>query len=243
VSAVTLDPFRDPTLVNQDRGVVTVWSDIGCPWATLALHTLHNRARELDLDLLVDHRAFPLELFNRRPTPKSVIDVEVTVIAGLVPELGWRLWSGSDASYAVTMLPALTAVQAAKQQSVGGLRASDELDTALRRAFYEEARCISIHAEILDVAERCPSVFVPALDKALQRGEGTKEVFDQWRTARELPVQGSPHIFVGDTYAEHNPGVDYQWTAPPGKGFPRFDDYDRGWADTVLQMVASWRPL
>ncbi|XBB67835.1 DsbA family protein [Nocardioides sp. WV_118_6] len=239
MSGPTLDPFHDPALVNQDEGVLTVWSDIGCPWATLALHTLHHRARERDVDLVVDHRAFPLELFNRRPTPKPVIDVEITAIAGLVPELGWRMWSRPDAEYAGTMLPALAAVQAAKQQGVGGLRASDELDTALRRAFYEDGRCISLHTEVLEVAEQCPTVFVPALDKALQRGEGIADVFAQWHTAGELPVQGSPHLFLGDRYAEHNPGATYHWTAPPGTGFPRFDQYDEKWADAVLDLVAS----
>lgn len=233
-----MDPFQDPAFVNQGQGVLTVWSDIGCPWATLALHTLHHRARERDVDLVVDHRAFPLELFNSRPTPKPVIDVEVTAIAGLVRELGWRMWSRPDAEYPGTMLPALAAVQVAKQQGVDGLRASDELDTALRRAFYEESRCISIHAEIVALAEKCPTVFVPALDQGLQRGEGIADVYEQWHIAGELPVQGSPHLFLGDKYAEHNPGVIYHWTAPPGTGFPRFERYDEKWADAVLEMVA-----
>jgi predicted DsbA family dithiol-disulfide isomerase len=233
----SVDPFEDPALVSQEPGVLTVWSDIGCPWATLALHTVHRRARERDVDLVVDHRAFPLELFNRRPTPKPIIDVEITAIAGLVPELGWWSWSGPEAQYAVTMLPALAAVQAAKEPAVGGLRASDELDAALRRAFYEDGRCISIHAEILSVAEKCPAVFVPALEKALERGAGVAAVFDQWHIAGDLPVQGSPHLFLGERYAEHNPGVTYHWTAPPGEGFPRFERYDVSWADGVLDLI------
>lgn len=233
-----MNPFHDPALVSQEPGVLTVWSDIGCPWATLALHTLHSRAQQRDIDLVVDHRAFPLELFNRRPTPKPVIEAEITAIAGLVPELGWRSWESAEWEYAVTTVPALAAVQAAKSQDVGGLRASDALDTALRRAFYEGSRCISIHAEILEVAEECPTVFVPALAKALQRGERVAEVFGQWQTAAGLPVRGSPHLFLGDRYAEHNPGVTYHWTAAPGTGFPRFEKYDRNWADEVLDHLA-----
>lgn len=234
-----MDPFQNGSLVNQAPRVLTVWSDIGCPWATLALHTLHHRASERDVDLVVDHRAFPLELFNRRPTPKPIIDAEITAIAGLVPELGWCPWTRPDAEYAATTLPAMAAVQAAKDQSVGGLRASDELDAALRRAFYEHGRCISIHAEILQAAAQCASVFVPALRKALESGSGVADVFDQWHTARDFPVQGSPHLFLGDRYAEHNPGVTYHWTAPAGQGFPRFDQYDAKWADVVLDLLAS----
>lgn len=235
----TSDPFQDPVLVNPDKGVVTVWSDIGCPWGTLALHTLRSRAGERDLNLLIDHRAFPLELFNKRPTPKGIIDVEVTAIAGLMPSTGWLPWTAPESAYAVSTLPGMAAVQAAKALSVGGLRASDELDHALRQAFYVRGRCISVYSEILEAAATCPTLYVPALETAIEAGKGHAEVFAHWRTASALPVQGSPHIFVGDQYAEHNPGVDYHWTARPGEGFPRFDRYDASWADAVLELVGA----
>ena len=122
---------------------------------------------------------------------------------------------------------------------VGGLRASNELDDALRRAFYERGRCISVHAEILSAAGTCPSVYLPALEAALEQGSGHAAVFAQWHTARGLPVQGSPQFFVGDRYAEHNPGVDYHWTAPPGEGFARIERYDSKWADEVLDLVGE----
>ena len=238
-TGATRDPFLDPAVVNPDSDVVTIWSDIGCPWASLALHTLQSRARDRDVDVLVDHRAFPLELFNPRATPKAIIDVEVTAIAGLVPSLGWRPWTGRESEYAVSTLPAMAAVQAAKATSVGGLRGSNELDGALRRAFYERGRCISVHAEILQAAATCPSVYLPALEAALERGQGHAAVFAQWHTARNLPVQGSPQFFVGERYAEHNPGVEYHWTAPPGEGFTRVDRYDTKWADEVLDLVTD----
>lgn len=233
------DPFQDPELVNLDQGVVTVWSDIGCPWATLALHTLRSRGDELGIDLLIDHRAFPLELFNGRPTPKGIIDVEVTAIAGLVPALGWRPWSGPESGYPVTTVPGLAAVQAAKTASIGGLRASGELDHVLRQAFYGEGRCISVYSEIMEAAARCPSIYLPAFEASIESGVGHAEVFRQWSTARSLPVQGSPHIFVNDRFAQHNPGVHYHWTARPGEGFPRFEHYDVTWADGVLGLLAD----
>ncbi|WP_222432384.1 DsbA family oxidoreductase [Leekyejoonella antrihumi] len=223
--------------MSPDRGVVTVWSDIGCPWASLGLHTLLSRARERDVDVLVDHRAFPLELFNKRATPKGIIDVEVTAIAGLVPALHWRQWIGSEAEYVVSTLPAMGAVQAAKDLGVGGLRASNELDSSLRRAFYERGRCISVHAEILKAASMCPSINLPALEHALEQGQGHATVFSDWHIADSPLVKGSPHFFLGDRYEAHNPGVDYHWTAPPGEGFVRFDHYDPTWADTLLDLV------
>ncbi len=229
-------------VVNDEARVVTVWSDLGCPWASLALHVLRERARATGVPLLIDHRAFPLELFNERPTPKDILDVEVAAIAARVPEVGWRPWHAAESGYAVTTLPAMAAVQAAKTPEVGGLRGSDELDAALRHAFYVESRCISVHAEILAAAARCSAVELPALERALARGEGYEEVFGQWQIARGDEVQGSPHLFVSGRYAAHNPGVDFSWTAKPGFGFPRFDHYDPAWADSVLALLTGPAP-
>ncbi|MGK5632498.1 DsbA family oxidoreductase [Streptomyces sp. URMC 123] len=215
--------------------VVTVWSDIACPWAALALHTLHRAAEARGADLLVDHRAFPLELFDRQPNPKYILDPEVAAIAARVPELGWRRWSAPEWTFPVTTLPALEAVQAAKDPAVGGLRGSDELDAALRRAYYVDHACISIHAVILDLAEDCAHVDAAALEEAMARGAGRAEVYAQWHTARGPSIQGSPHLFTPAGPDTHNPGVTCTWTGDPmDGGFPRFDAYDPGWADGVL---------
>lgn len=231
---------RQSGYVNTDSNTITVWSDIGCPWATLALHTLKSVAHARGDDILIDHRAFPLELFNSRPTPKPILDAEVVAIAGLRPELSWRLWDQPDGMYPVTTLPALEAVQAAKSKVVGGLRASDELDEALRKAFYSEARCISMHSVILDVAMCCPSVNVGKLEKLLIKGAARAEIHRQYQIAQNQPsIQGSPHLFIASGLNQHNPGVRYHWTAEPGKGFPRFDSYDDGWANQLIDKLGE----
>lgn len=224
--------------LHTDNPTVTVWSDIGCPWATLALHILHTAADRRGLPLLIDHRAFPLELFNQQPTPKYILDAEIVVIAARHPELGWQRWTGPESSYPVTTLPALEAVQAAKDPAVGGLRASDELDSALRRAFYTDSACISIHSVILQVAEQCEHVNTEELSIALARGSGRAQVYEQWRTAQGPSIQGSPHLFAPGDYAAHNPGAVYEWTGDPLKGgFPRLDDYRPAWADELLDTL------
>ncbi len=238
------DPYGD--LVNPDPATVTVWSDIGCPWATLALHTLHTAGAERGVELLVDHRAFPLELFNQSPTPKELVDAEVTVIAGSQPQLGWQLWHGPFHAYPATLLPALEAVQAAKHQTVGGLRASDELDAALRHAFYVDSRCISVHPVILDVAEGCESVNHEALAGLLAEGVGRAEVYRHWRIAQGSHVQGSPHVFTAGGFASHNPGATYHWTARPPLGFPLqrhglpvLESYHPAWAGSLLDSIVE----
>ncbi|OLF09604.1 DsbA family oxidoreductase [Actinophytocola xanthii] len=227
---------HDP-VVNADPGTVTVWSDIGCPWASLALHTLRAAAARRGGELRVDHRAFPLELFNRMPTPKHIVDAEIVVIGGYDATMGWRMWPGPDCAYPVTMLPAMEAVQAAKDPEVGGLSGSDELDAALRDAFYAQGRCVSIPAVILEVAGQCAQVDAEALAHALAHGRGRAEVYRDWRTAQQEQVQGSPHLFTADGFEVHNPGVTYRWSNRPPTGFPRLLDYDAGWAEDLLDHL------
>ncbi|WP_026423499.1 DsbA family oxidoreductase [Actinokineospora inagensis] len=224
-------------LVNPSANVVTVWSDTTCPWGTLALHTLRTRAHAQGRDLLVDHRAFPLELFNSGPTPKLILDAELVAIAGIAPDYGWRQWRAPDYTYPVTTLPALEAVQAAKAPTIGGLRGSDELDTALRHAFYVDNRCISIHSVILDLAKSCDHVDEDALADALARGTGRPAVYEQWKVAQGPEVQGSPHLFTAAGFAEHNPGITFHWTTRPPIGFPRVDDHNPDWADNLLNTL------
>ena len=217
-------------LANEDRGVITVWSDVGCPWATLALHTLHDAAARRDVAARIDHRCFPLELINRQPTPKQGHDIEVAAIAAVRPELGWRAWDQPDSTYPVTMLPAMEAVQAAKRPEVGGLEASDQLDTALRRAYFTDHRCISVHSVIEEVARDCPAVDADGLFDLLRHGVGRVEVYEQLATARSDDVPGSPSLFGADRPIGSNPGVDLEWVG----AFPRIRAYDGSWVDQVL---------
>jgi len=215
---------------------VTVWSDIGCPWATLALHTLHEAARARGAQVEVVHRNFPLELFNGRPTPARILDAEIVAIAGLLPQLHWQPWDAEPTTYPVTMLPAMEAVHAVAAHD--GLPAGDQLDTALRAAFYQESRCISTHAVIVDVASHCPLVDADALADALATGASRGAVFDDWKTAKQIAVQGSPQVMTANG-SLHNPGVTYHWTAPPGEGLPRLEAYDSGWADALLDGMGD----
>ena len=216
---------------------ITMWSDLSCPWATLALDTLHAQARRLDVDLVVDHRVFPLELFNKMATPKHIVESEIVAIAGQLPELGWRLWDAPAHTYPVTMLPAMEAVQAAKDPAVGGLAASDQLDTALRRAFLVDSRCVSMPSVILEAAEECPLVDTGRLAGAIAEGRGRAEVYRDWEEAKQIPVQGSATLFGPDGQPLHNPGATYRWSknaTPLEGGFPVLEDYSRDWAADLL---------
>lgn len=207
-------------MIDVPAGTIVVYSDTGCPWAHLAVHRLLSARAEMGLDneVVLDHRPFALELANKEPTQKRLLDAEIPLLGGLDPSAGWQMWQGEEWAWPVTILPAMEAVQAAKEQ---GLPASEQLDRALRVAFFGLSRCISLRSEILDVAAGCPQVDVDRLAAALDDGRARRAVIDQHRQALEGgEVQGSPHLFLPDGTDCHNPGIDMRWEGQPGRGFP-----------------------
>ena len=207
---------------------VVLWSDIGCPWAHVAVARLRRFRKQLGLEgkFSIDHRAFPLELVNERPTPKHVVDAEVPVTQAIETGAGWQVWQRPDSEWPVSTLLALEAVQAVKQTQ--HVAASEQLDYALRVAFFGESRCISLLHVVLDVARGCPEVDAVALQQALHAGTHRATVIEQWQEATRdgSPVKGSPHLFLPDGRDAHNPGIRMHWEGEHGKGFPIIDGDD-----------------
>jgi predicted DsbA family dithiol-disulfide isomerase len=195
-------------------GTVVIYSDIGCPWAHAAVWRLWDARRSLGLEERVrfDHRVFPLELFNSQATPRDELEPEIPVCSSLAPRAGWQAWSGPDWQYPVTMLPAMEAVQAAKEQ---GLAASEALDRGLRRAFWGESRCVSLRHVILEVASETDGLDLAGLATALDSGRARTAIFEQWEVAKTDAVQGSPHVFVHDGTNAQNPGLEVDWREEP----------------------------
>ena len=206
-------------MIEVDPGTIVVYGDITCPWAHLAVYRLHAARTKLDLDgdVLFDIRSFPLELFNEQPTPKKILDAEISVAGGLDPAAGWQMWQRPDSEYPVTSLPALEAVQAAKEQS---LAASEELDRRLRLGFFGESRVISLRHEILDLAEDVAPLDTGRLGDALDSGRARRVVMEQAEVGKGDEVRGSPHLFLPDGTDVHNPGIEMEWEGEHGKGFP-----------------------
>lgn len=221
--------------MQAEPGTIVMWSDVSCPWATTAVHHLHAARARLGLEqhVVLDHRAFPLELLNSRCTPKAILDAEIPVVGALAPDFGWRMWTGDPAGYPSTVLLALEAVQAAKEQS---LVASDRLDLALRRALFVEGRHIGMRHVVVDVADTCPEVDGPALEAALDDGRGRRAVIEQWRAVPHAGLQGSPHLFLPDGTGIHNPGMRMRWHGEKPGGFPVVESHDpRIYEDLLLQ--------
>jgi predicted DsbA family dithiol-disulfide isomerase len=225
-------------MVDVAAGTLLIYSDIACPWATLALAGLWEARERLGLADRVrfDHRAFPLELFNSRPHPRAGLDAEIPVIGALAPDFTWSVWRRRPEEYPVTTLLPLEAVQAAKEQSVA---ASEQLDLALRRAFFSDSRCISLRSEIEQAAKACADLDLTALMDALDEGRARRAVIDQWRAAdTDDRIKGSPHVFLPDGSDSHNPGVAMHMQGEHGRGFPVIDSFDGSVYGDLIKRAA-----
>jgi predicted DsbA family dithiol-disulfide isomerase len=219
-------------------GTIAVWSDLHCPWSHVAVWRLWDARRRLRLEGRVrfDHRVFPLELFNSEPTPYLTIAAEIPACGALAPRAGWQLWQAPLTEWPITTLLPMEAVQAAKEQSPA---ASEELDRALRTAFFAESRCISLRHVILEVAGDCDAVDVAALAEALDSGRARRRILDDWQAAQREGVRGSPHLFLADGTDAHNPGVTFHWDGEHGIGVPVVDADEPAAYDDLVRRAAG----
>lgn len=195
--------------IHVEPGTVVLYTDVACPWATLALHRFYAARTEagLEEEVRVDHRLFLLEDVDRAPLSRSHVEAELPVLAGLAPDVGWQPWRGDAAAWPVTTLLANEAVHAAKAQ---GPAAAEQLDLALRHALFVAGRTVSLLHEVLDVAAGCPGVDAGVLQEALDDGRARGPMMRDYRTHRG-EVRGSPHFFLADGSDVFNPGLELSW--------------------------------
>ncbi|RBY81555.1 DsbA family protein [Blastococcus sp. TF02A-26] len=192
--------------VEVAPGTVAVYTDVICAWSTVALHRFYTARSRLGLDdaVHVDHRLFLLEDVNSFAIPMRMLNAELPVVGQLEPELGITPWQGQPSDWPVTVLLTNEAVHAAKAQSPA---AAEQLDMALRLAFFRDSRCISMLHEVVDVARGCDAVDADAIAAALDDGRARGPMMADYRT-HAGEVQGSPHFFLADGSDVHNPGTE-----------------------------------
>jgi predicted DsbA family dithiol-disulfide isomerase len=222
-------------LYNRTPGVVTVYAEIVCPFASFALHGLRAARDRLGVDVRLDLRAFPLELINCRPHDLALIELEKPVLAKLEPHLGWRRWRADPSTWPVTSLVALEAVQAAKRPEVGGLAASERLDLALRRALFLDSRCIALLPVVMEVAEECADMDRGALMADLTHGLGRIAVLEQLGYAERKDVRASPHVFTPDGREWVNPGMEFDRRGD----YPVVTDYRPQAYEEIVQAAVA----
>lgn len=225
----TLRPDNDMIVVEP--GTIVLFSDLICPFAHVIIHRIQSARERHGIDVVIDHHAFPIELLNQSPGTRHGSDSEIPSIGALEPDAGWQLWQGPDYHYPNTVLLAIEAIQAAKTQ---GLSAGEQLDRALRRAFWAESRPIQLHHEILAIAADIPDFDHERLEQDLRVGVGRSAIFDDLDIIRTGAVTMSPHMFLADGTNHANPGIDVHWQGDWAKGFPVVDNDD---PDAIAKLL------
>jgi predicted DsbA family dithiol-disulfide isomerase len=212
---------------------VTIWSDVHCPWAVVAVHRLRAARAADDLDVVFDPSPWPLELVNGSGAPYDIVTQEVAALASHEPEL-FSAFSGR--SRPSTFLPAFELIAVARRLS--GLRAAEDLDYQLRVAFFRDSVDLSVRAG-LGEAVRAAADSNRALDPEAvlaqwDTGSGRAEVLADYERSRRLPIEGSPQVFWPDGTTSHNPGMtNHYWL----RGIPRITSTDPAAPARLLQAA------
>lgn len=200
--------------------VVTVWSDIHCPWAATVVHRLRIARDRLRPDLVIDQRPWPLELVNDHGSPRHIVEPETAVLADHEPEI---FGAYRTPSWPSTFMPAFEFVAAARR--VHGVRGAEDVDYALRVAFFRDAVDVSIRGGLARALDFAPGYLDREAILRVWDGEPVRaEVLADYDASRSLPIQGSPQLFWPDGTTTHNPGLtDHEWV----RGIPRLRTDDR----------------
>lgn len=194
---------------------IVVYSDVGCPWANVAVQRLSRTLLDMGLDreISIDHRAFSLELINDQPLPSDVLNAEIPTLRELEPAAPWPDGVGPW-RFTTSTLVALEAVQAAKEQ---GVEASVRLDKAFRRAMFADLAQLETSQQVIEIARNVDGIDVDALEDALRAGRGRSDVRRHTAESKSDLVTGSPTLILPDGSAHPNPGISMHWEDKPGE--------------------------
>jgi len=163
---------------------VEVFADITCPFTHVGLRTVAGAVADIDPDIELRMRAWPLEWVNASPTPADMVGAE---ILALREQAGIDAFEGFDPdTWPTTTIPAHNLAAAAyDKDSRTGLRVS----LAVRDALFEDGLDVSD----VDVLARL------AADHGLETPspEPVASVEADYAEGTRRGVRGSPDFWVG----------------------------------------------
>ena len=209
--------------------MLTVFSDLHCPWAYVFSIRL-RRARAAVGQPPVAWRSWPLELVNQRGTPWDTLSQEIPVLTQLEPD---HFAPPRRDTWPSTVQPAMEALKVAGE--LGGPAAADRFDDAARRAFFLDRRDLSLRSTLAEIATEA-GLEQPRFLDAFDGGGHRRAVVTDWEEGRRRGVQGSPHVFLPDGTASFNPGIGkIDWV----RGIPVPSEVDEGGIAKLLDRAAT----
>lgn len=168
---------------------IAMYADLACPYAYVSAYRLRLLRDETRGQVVLVHKSLSLEYANREPTSKPVLEQELPLLVQEEPGIPYQRWQRPASEWPVTMWPAFEAVKCAERQS---LALADELDWALRVAFFAESRCISLRHVLLEIAQQV-GLDIPRFTDDFDRGVAKYQVLQEAQEGWEhLKVAGSP---------------------------------------------------
>ncbi len=129
---------------------IAMYSDVHCPYAYLSAYRLRRLRDEWRGKVRIAHKSLALEYVNKQSTPKPILDNETPILMLEEPEIPYQPWHRPDSEWPVTMWPAFEAIKCAERQDFD---LADDLDWAIREAFFAGSRCISMRHVLFELAE------------------------------------------------------------------------------------------
>ncbi len=131
-----------------------------------------------------------------------------------------------------TFLPAFELVKAAELQ---GLRAAEELDAALRRAYFVEHQNLSLRTVLFAIAATVPGLDQAALREAYDSGRTRRVVLEEYEALNRRGIDGIPTVYLPDGQRVLNPGLTVRWV----QGLPHVLAEDQTIYERLLRAAAA----
>jgi predicted DsbA family dithiol-disulfide isomerase len=199
----------------------------------MAVYRLRSLWSRYDGRVRIAWKSLALEIQNSKPTPKNIVDVEISLMREQEPDLPIGPWKSADWHYPVTILPAFEALRCAALQ---GDQQAWEFSWRVRKAFFDEGRCISMRHVLLDLAGESGldvNRFRCEWDSGTARSTVLAESQRGWD---ELQVPGSPTFVLPRGRRIHNPGA-VRVTWGPNQEVKNIEPPERPWSEAYREFL------
>lgn len=183
---------------------IAMYADLSCPYAYVSAYRLRKLRNEYRETIVIEHKSLSLEYVNREPTPKPVLEAELPLLVREEPDIPYHPWSRPESEWPVTMWPAFEAVKCAERQDI---TLADDLDWALRMAFFAQSRCICMRHVLLELAQQVGldmGRFADDFDRGVTKYQVLQEAQEGWE---RLHVEGSPTFVLPSGKQVSNVGL------------------------------------
>jgi predicted DsbA family dithiol-disulfide isomerase len=168
---------------------IALYSDVHCPYGYITAFRLRKIKDEYRGRIRIQHKSLALEYVNKRSTPRVILSEETPILLLQEPEIPYQPWSRPDSEFPVTMWSAFEAVKCAQNQSDDF---AHELDWLIRRAFFADSQCISMHHVLFELAEEA-GLDMTQFENDFLSGAYRREAYEDARNGWDrLKVEGSP---------------------------------------------------